>query len=125
MSMIFFQIGSTDLSASVDIQESALNAYDEYELWVDGNYVEHRDFVRTRISGTVRVGFDSAAKLNVFVTLLNAARSSGRYCSVTAYVINTDSTPTFDAFVDPVGEAKWDIINGRQWIVLTLDVRER
>ena len=125
MSMIFFQIGSTDLSAAVDVQESALNAYDEYELWTDGNHVEHRDFIRTRISGTVRVGFSSAAGLTAFVTLLNAARSSGRYCSVTAYVINTDSTPTFNAFLDPVGEAKWDIINGRQWIVLTLDVRQR
>lgn len=125
MPTIFFKIGTTDVSADVDIQTAALNAVDEFELWTDGNHVEHRVFTRTRISGTIRVGFATAAKLSAFVTLLTAAKTAGLYASVTAYVINTDSTPTFDAFLDPVGEAKWDTVNGRQWIVLTLSVRER
>lgn len=125
MSTIFLQIGSTDVSADVDIQTGALNSYEEYELWTDGNHIEHREWVRNRISGQLKVGFATAAKLAAFVSLLSSARTSGRYFSVTAYVINLDATPTFNAFLDPVGEAKWDTVNGRQWIVLTLSVRER
>ena len=125
MPSIFLQIGSTDLSVDVDIQRSALNSYEEYELWTDGFGVERRAFLRTRISGTVVVGFKTASALADFVTLLNSARTSGRYFSVTAYVVNTDSTPTFNAFLDPVGEGKYDTLNGRQWVTLTLAVRER
>lgn len=125
MPSIFFQIGTTDVTADTDIQTAELNSIDEFELWVDGNHREHREFTRTRITGTIRVGFDSEAKHAAFVALLQAAKTSGLWATVTAYVINLDSTETFEAFLDPVGKANWDIVNGRRWVVLTLSVRER
>ena len=71
------------------------------------------------------MGFDTAAKHAAFAALLQSARTSGLWATVTAYVVNLDAEVTFEAFLDPVGSAKWDIANGRRWVVLTLSVRER
>ena len=125
MPTTFFQIGTTDLTEFVDIQTYKINREDVYETWTDGNWMEHRVVARTRISGTLRLGFADAADLAAFLALLAAEKTAGGWYPVTAYVLNTGATAAVDAFVDPEGEAKWDIKNGRQWVVQTLSVRQR
>ena len=123
--IVFFKIGSTDLTPKVNIQEFKVNSSDVYETWTDGNFVTHREIIRTRISGTFDIGFSDRTELNGFLTLLANNRNANGYYPIQIYVNNLNTTESINAFIDPEGEASWDTKNGRQWLVLTLKVVER
>lgn len=127
-STIFFKIGSSssgDLSAFADIQNYGVNKVDVYQEWTDGNWIDHRDIVRTRIQGTVKLGFKSATDWNAFVSLLNATRDEAGYFPVTVWVNNTATSETIDAFLDLAGSGKWDLTNNKFWRVITISVKQR
>ena len=124
-SIIFFQVGSTDLTQYVDIQNFNVNSAEVYETWTDGNYVEHREISRSRITGKIKLGFKSTTELNDFLTTMSNNRNANGYYTITVHVNNLGSTSTISAFVDQTGAAKWDVHNGRQWLTLTLEIRGR
>ena len=127
-STIFFKLGSSssgDLSAFADIQNYDVNKADVYQDWTDGNWIEHREIVRTRISGTVTLGFQTATDWNAFIALLNSTRTADGYFPVTVWVNNTGTSESIDAFLDLVGSGKWDLVNNRFWRVITISVTER
>ena len=125
MNMMFFKIGSTDLSQYADIQNYNINEVDVFQSWTDGNWIDHRDVVRTRITGTVLLGFKTAASWSAFQTLLASQRNAAGYYPVTLYVNNTGTTETIDAFLDMTNATKWDLVNDRFWRVQTVKVTER
>lgn len=125
---IFFKIGSSstgDLSAFADIQNYDVNKVDVFQEWTDGNWINHRDIVRTRIQGTVTLGFKTVTDWNAFVSLLNANRDEAGYFAVTVWVNNTATSETINAFLDLVGSGKWDLVNNRFWRVITISVTQR
>ncbi|MBR2697522.1 MAG: hypothetical protein IKE76_02945 [Clostridia bacterium] len=121
----FFKIGATDVTPWIDIQNYEMNREDVYTSWTDGNWVEHRVIARTRIAGEFKAGFDKATDFAAFMTLLQTAKTAGGYYSVTAYCNNTGTTETFDAYLDTEDADKWDLVNGRQWQVVTVQVTGR
>lgn len=123
--MVFFKIGSTDLTDYVDIQNYDINREDEYESWTDANGYEHREVIRKRVSGSIALGFKTAASFASFNALMTSARQTGGYYAVTLYVNNTGATVTTNAFLDLSSEAKWDLTNSREWHVQTVTVKER
>lgn len=123
--MIFFQIGSTDLSPAADIQSYEMNSADVYETWTDANWLDHRVIVRQRISGKVKLGYSSGADFTALQTLLAAARQADGSYTVTAYVQNTGAMATFACYIDTEGADKWDLKNSRQWQVVTLTITGR
>lgn len=125
MNMMFFKIGSTDLSQYADIQNYNINEVDVFQSWTDGNWIDHRDVVRTRITGTVLLGFKTAASWSAFQALLASQRNAAGYYPVTLYVNNTGTTETIDAFLDMTNATKWDLVNDRFWRVQTVKVTER
>lgn len=125
---IFFKIGSSstgDLSVFADIQNYDVNMVDVYQEWTDGNWITHRDIVRTRIQGTVKLGFKTATDWNAFIALLNATRDEAGYFPITVWVNNTATSETINAFLDMVGSGKWDLVNSRFWRVITISVTQR
>lgn len=126
MPAYFFKIGSTDLSAAVDKQSYAVNKEPVYEEWVDGNWTTHRQIARSRYSGSLRLGFASDADFTAFTALLSSAQTAGGYYSITAYVSNTGSVETFDAFLSVKNEEdKWDTAHSRQWRVSSVEIYGR
>ncbi len=125
MNMMFFKIGSTDLSQYADIQNYNINEADVFQSWTDGNWIDHRDITRKRISGAVLLGFKTAASWSAFQTLLASQRNAAGYYPVTLYVNNTGTTETIDAFLDMTNATKWDLVNDRFWRVQTVKVTER
>lgn len=132
---IFFKIGagsdSYDLTPFVDINNFQINQEDVVQEWTDGNWSIHRGFIRTRISGTVDVGFKTQSDYNTFLTNMESLKTTtGQYYGsypVTSFVNNADSgtvEKSYTAYVERVGEATWDLVNGRQWIVQRLKVTE-
>ena len=125
MSKVFFQIANTDLTPFEDIQNHDINSVEVYQSWTDGNWVERREIVRRRVEGTVTLGFNKAEDYNAFTAMLNSYRQADASYPVTVYVQNTGETSTVNAYIAPMGAAKWDIINGRQWITQVLTITER
>lgn len=125
MTMTFFQIGSTDLTSFADIQNYSINKEDVYQEWTDGSWIDHREIARTRISGTVQLGFKTAQSWTAFQTLLAAQKNAAGYFPVTLYVNNTGTTETIDAFLDMTNVSRWDLVNDRFWRVQTVKVTQR
>lgn len=123
--MVFFKIGTTDITPWIDIQDYDMQASDVYTTWTDANDVDHRVVTRRRISGKFQVGFDKAADFAAFTALLISAKNADGYYSVTAYVNNTGETVTFDAYLDCTDADKWDLLNSRQWQVQDVTVTGR
>ena len=125
MSMIFFKIGTTDLTEYADIQNHNVNKEDVYQDWTDGNWIVHRDIVRTRISGSFQLGFKDSTAWTSFLTLLSTQKNAAGYYQVTVYVNNTGAEETINAFLDLQATGKWDIINSRFWRVVTVNLTQR
>lgn len=114
-----------DLINYVNEQDYTINQVEEFQTWTDANWIDYRDFVRTRIEGTVTLGFSNEATYqSVLAALRSAVRANGTI-KLYAYVNNMQTSQAFFAFVDIVGAGKWDRHNSRQWQTLTLSVRER
>lgn len=125
MPSYFFKISSTDLTAFEDIQNHDVNRDDVYDTWTDGNWVDHRVIVRTRISGTVKLGFKKATDFADFMTLLGTAKDAEGFYPISVYCNNTGTTETINAFLDVSGADKWDLNNSRQWQVVTIKITGR
>ena len=123
--MVFLKIGSQDVTSYCDIQNFDINKNAVYTSWTDGNKVEHREIVRTRIEGTVKVGFRYQEDLQRFYNALSASLQPGGYYSVTAYIQNTAETVTFNAFIETSAESKFDLLNRRFWKAIELEIKER
>lgn len=123
---VFFKIGNTDLTPWVDIQNYAVNVSPVYSSWTDANDTEHRTITRTRIAGTVVLGFRNQQDFNTMrYALLTDQTDEGSY-PVTCFVNNTGTVfEGVDAFIDVAAENKWDLVNDRQWTTVTLTIRER
>ena len=123
--MTFFQIGSTDLSAFADIQNFNINQDDVFQDWTDGNWIDHRDVVRQRITGSFQLGFKRSADWTAFLALIAAEKLTAGYFPVTVYVNNLGAPRTINAFLDLKAAAKWDLLNERFWKVVTVTLTER
>lgn len=123
--MILLKIGGTDITEYIDRQNFSMNKADVGDAWTDGNGIEHRIIIRTRISGKAVAGFSQATDFASFCNLLTTARHEDGYYSVMAYINNTGTTETFGAFLDVVTNSKWDWANNRQWHTVTLKITER
>ena len=123
---VFFKIGSTDLTDRVDIQNYKMNQQDVVVAWTDGNWKDRQTIARTRITGTVKLGFKSITDFEAFQQVLEDNRNADEgYYPVTAYVATTGETVTFNAYLDITAAGSWDLAHGRQWIVQTISVEER
>ena len=125
MPSVFFKIGTTDLTSGVDVQSYAVNKEDVYEEWTDGNGAIRRAIYGQRRSGKFSLGFSTAAAFSAWTTLLSTAKTAAGYYAVTAYINNTGSTDTFNAFLDVSNpEDKWDLAHGRHWLVAQVTLTE-
>ena len=122
---VSFTINTTDITGWIDVQNYDVNREDVFTTWTDGNWIEHRVIARTKISGKFQVGFADATDFASFVALLGSEKTADGYYPVTAYVNNTGTTETFNAYLDVTDQDKWDTVNSRQWQVCTVKVTGR
>lgn len=121
----FFKIGLNDLTPDMDYQNYSMNDLPVFQSWTDGNMVEHRNSVRTRIAGSFDLAFYSDQDFNSFLSLMTTSMQTDGYYSVTAYVQNTNSAESFDAFIEYNSESKFDFTNSRQYHLVKMNVRQR
>ena len=92
-----------------------------YNQWTDANGSEHRDYIRTKISGHLTVVFLNYTDYSAFMTALNAA---DHVYSVTATISNTGSDETFTAYVDVSGAITTDLSGGAAVYSATIEVTQ-
>lgn len=125
MSDILFKIGNTDLTQWVKKAEFAASRQPVYESWTDGNWIERREYVRTRLTGTVPLSFTRAADFNAFIALLTSERNVNGYYPVTIWESNSGASETISAFLTYTGDTKFDVTCPRKWHGGTVAVYER
>ena len=120
-----FTINTTDLTSYEDMEKHSVNRTDVFDTWTDGNWIEHRNLSRTRISGTVVLKFKSPTEYSTFLGLLTSERTSDGYYPVTVYCSNTGTSETINAFLDVVSETKWDVTVPLKHHTVTLQITQR
>lgn len=122
---ILFKIGSTDLTSFENKEKHSVNKIEEYANWTDGNWIDHHEVVRTRVSGSVYLKFKKIDDYTTFKGLLTSERNANGYYPVTVWVSNTQTSETINAFLTVTGETKWDVTCPREWRGMTVSIVER
>lgn len=89
-------VSSTDITRYIVGDSYKLNAEDQYESWKDGNLIEHRIIVSTKIRGTFQVVLSNKRRdmtLEDFMTLWNSAVSN----KVATIGVRAANTGVFEA----------------------------
>lgn len=120
-----FKINATDLTAYEKTSEHNVNRVDVYSTWTDGNWIEHREIARTRITGTVTLTFPRSTDYTSFLALLTSEKDADGYYPITVYCSNTGTTETINAFLDVQGDTKWDLSSPRVWQGVTITIYQR
>lgn len=125
MAITLFKIGNTDLTGYVDIQNYDVQKEPVYEEWTDGNYIKHRNIVRTRIKGKIKVGFRSSAEVSAFLSVLTNNVQAGGYYPASVFSNDDNTLNTANIFISDDAEIKRDLTNNRVWHAYTLEIEER
>lgn len=104
-----FKIGSTDLTKWEDTTQHKVNREDVYTSWIDGNWTEHREIVRTKVTGSVTLGFERETDFSSFMSVLSSSRNVNGYYAITVWCNNTNSSVPINAFLDIEGDTIWDV----------------
>lgn len=81
MALEFFVLGGTDYTNNIINDTYDVNDNDVEETWIDGNYVEHFEVVRTRLEGRFTLRFRSLASYEAFVTDYASKKQVDGLCS--------------------------------------------
>lgn len=94
-------INGTDITQYILSDSYNINQKNEYNEWTDANRVNHRDIIRTRISGEFELQFKigDETPYNNFVTLLKDNTASG-VLPITVFVNNINESKTINAFYE-------------------------
>lgn len=124
--MKLVQIGLTDITQYINQSSYKMNSEAQYESWQDGNFVEHRVYIRKRIKGSFDValygknGMDTAA----FMQLWNGAVEDN-IIALDVYLQNEDRMEAIDAYFEITGSTHKELNNGGFLDILTIEVEER
>lgn len=71
-----FTLNAVDYSAYVVASEYKVNLQDVFQEWTDGGQTKHKDIIGQRLSGTMKMYFDTATHYQAFLTALSACKRS-------------------------------------------------
>ena len=94
-------INGTDITQYILSESYNINQKNEYNEWTDANRVNHRDIIRTRISGEFELQFKigDETPYNNFVTLLKDNTASG-VLPIAVFVNNINESKTINVFYE-------------------------
>ena len=119
-------IGTTDITPYINWETYKMVSESMYESWKDGNFVEHRIYTRTRLSGSFDVwlcgmnGMDTDA----FITLWNSAVNNNTI-TLGVYDQTSNSMKAIQAFFVITPSKHKEMVNGSYFDVFHIEVTER
>ena len=119
-------IGETDITPYIDWKSFKMEPVEKYVGFEDGNYVEHRNYVRTKLSGSFKLWLCGMNNMDTdaFKTLL-AGATTNHVTTMAVYDQTTNSTKAINAYVRMVPKSHQEMMNGDYFDVFTVEVTER
>ena len=119
-------IGTTDISNYVVEGTYKMDSADAYESWRDGNYVEHRIIVGSKVSGEFDVVLSSKNNYTLaqFHTMVKAAETNG-IIPMAVYLTNTGVVKAINAFYTLSSQEHILQPDGSFIDIVTVGVQER
>lgn len=119
-------VNGTDITQHIDWESYSLEPEELYESWRDGNYVEHRVYTRSHMVGSFRVWLCgiNGMDLDAFLTLWKAA-TVNHITTLAVYDNTTNSMKAINAYCEIKPDDHKQMMNGKFWDVLTIEVTER
>ena len=118
-------VGSTmyELTPNLDKKRYEVNKRRIYQEWTDANWIDHRETVRTRVTGRVHFGFKTTAARDSFQSTIDSGRdANGR--NRLYLLVPGEGMEIINAFVTLSDESKWDVTNQRVWYDVTMLIEE-
>lgn len=125
MSEILASIAGTDITKYIIKDTYDVNTEPVYESWEDGNFHEHRIYIRDRLTGSFDVIFfddDNGAYQN-FLTLL-ASATTNRRLSIGLYVVNDSHFGAYEVYYTIKGQQHAETTDGRMVNKMTFELEE-
>lgn len=85
-------INNVDLTEYVQESRYSVNSVNEYSKWTDANYVVHRNYKKTRVSGEIELvvyfGIEGKMTLGDLLSMIDSS-TQNRITTIACYVMNT------------------------------------
>ena len=118
-------VGNTDITNYIVSGTYAVNSYDQYEGWKDGNGIEHRVNIRSKVSGSFDIGCSSKSiTLEAFLAAWNSAVNN-KVVTLGCTVLNTNTFEAIEAFYEITNKEHIKKGDGGIIDVMTVKIQER
>lgn len=116
-------VNNTDITRYIDKDSYQMNSNDVYVSWENGNFVEKRVSIRTRVEGSFTIRCGKGLTLESFLTNWNNAVRN-KIVTINLFVQNINGNETIEAFYSFEGERHVELDNGAFYDELTVKIRE-
>ena len=118
-------ISSTDISKYIIKDSYEMNTESVFESWTDGNFREHRIYIRDRVKGSFDVIFfddDNGAYQN-FLDLLDSA-TTNRVLTIGLFIVNESKFGVFEVYYSITQAQHAETTDGRMVNKMTINIEE-
>jgi hypothetical protein len=125
MNEILATLNGTDITKYIIKDTYDVNTEPVFESWQDGNFKEHRVYIRDRVKGSFDVIFfdDDNGAYQDFLDLL-ASVTVNRVTTIGLYVLNTSRTELFQVSYTIKAVQHAETTDGRMVNKMTIDLEE-
>lgn len=123
---MFIVCGNRDITDLVIVDSYRMDAEDLYVSFLDGNFVEHRNITRSKITGEFKVALSGKNNMSLsqFMEIWEEATTYG-YTQLTVYVTNRGRSEVIYAYCNLENEQHTKLSDGSFLDVLKITVEER
>ena len=105
---MLIKIAGLDISKNIMTDSYDVNESNIYNSWEDGNWITHRDIVRTKISGKFILKYNTEHEYMAFVEHVKANSNNG-ILPMTVYVNNINAEKDIMAFFEYMPSVRKDL----------------
>lgn len=118
-------VGGIDISNYIVTGSYDINASDQYESWKDGNGIEHRVIIRSKVSGSFDIGCCSKSiTLSDFLAAWDSAVDNG-VVTIGCTVLNKNSFEALEAYYEIRGKDHIKKGDGQIIDIMSVKIQER
>ena len=118
-------VGGIDISNYIVVGSYSVNASNQYESWKDGNGVEHRVIIRSKVTGSFEIGCcDTTITLADFLAAWNSAVNNG-VVTLGCTVLNTDTFEALEAYYETTCKDHIKKGDGKIIDIMSVKITER
>lgn len=119
-------VGGTDITPYINWKKYNIEAEEMYESWRDGNYVEHRIYIRSRMTGSFEVWLCGINDMDTdaFLALWNSA-TTNHVTTMAVYDQTINDMRAINAFCQITPSDHKQMMNGKFFDVFKIEVEER